>query len=309
MWTLPPGWEGKKSSKGKWYFWSEATQGKPTWKYPSWHAEVAATYNAHLMADPQSSLFRSCQNFCKSVVLNVWLLTGASPVLDIACGKGGDCSKVADAYEYVGVDVAEGALAEAQRRFPTKTFVLGNFCEHDFAPRLGRTFSAAWCSFALHYGAYELDITLRHIAQALREGALFLAITLDDSVEERHPRGFGPLRISKWEHRDPGPLGIAHADRQCFVSFAGSFDELPEPVISVHQMQAACAASGFELVRTELLGSSVQQAFDWAESSDSQSLRAKMLDIRGKYRDAFLWDSTHWEFANCYRTWLLKRLP
>jgi len=270
-----------------------------------------ATYNAHLTADPSSSLFRSCQNFCKSVVIHAWLLDPlvfSGSLLDVACGKGGDCAKIPRSFQYLGVDVAEAALQEARRRFPSETFVHGNFCDPDFAMTLGQTFSAAVCSFALHYGAYELDATLKNIAQALDKGAPFLAITLDESVETRHPSGYGPLRISKWEHRETGTLGASHADRQCFVSFAGSFDELPEPVITVQQMQAACSASSFELVHTDLLGAGVQQAYNWADTEAAKRTRSKMIEIRGMHRDAFLWDSTHWEFANCYRVWLLKRL-
>ena len=270
---------------------------------------MAQSYNAHPKADPGSSLFRSCQNFCKSAVLNLWLfdLLPPSSVLDLGCGRGGDCGKLPSHLTYTGVDIAEASLEEARRRFPRNTFLRADFCDANFKATVEGPFAAAWSSFAFHYGAYELDATLANVGHVLLPNSPFLLMTMDFGMEDTHPQGFGPLSISKWEHRDTGSMGTAHASTQAFVSVPGCFENLPEPVITMQQMKAACEASGFELIKTELLGTSVQQMADWAETPVQQAQRARLLELRSFYRDAFMWDATHWEFSNCYRMWLLKK--
>lgn len=307
-WTLPPGWQGRLStSKGRWYFWHVSNPEAVTWTPPSWNDTVAASYNANLTADPKSSLFRSCQNFCKSVVLTTWLFESLAPgshVLDVGCGKGGDAGKIPQGLTLTGIDIAEDALGEARRRFPQHTFVAGDFCKS--LPVPAHSFDAAWSSFAFHYAGDALDVALRNVKTALKPGARFVVLVLDESVETRHPTGFGPLRIERWEHRDVGPKGCCASSSKCWVSFEGSFSSLPECILSKPQVEAACEAAKLSIVSSVRLGDAVLQLFDWATTPEAQAKRATMEHIRSRFKDWKMWDSTHFEFANCYRVWVLE---
>jgi SAM-dependent methyltransferase len=307
-WSLPPGWKGKLSaSKGRWYFWNESDPSVVTWTPPSWNDSVAASYNAHLQADPRSELFRTCQNFCKSAVLNLFLfrsLQDSAHVLDMGCGKGGDAGKVPAGIRVTGFDIATDALAEARRRFPQHTYVEADFCKP--LPFSDGAFDAAWSSFAFHYAGDCLDVALRSVKSILKPGGFFVFIVLDEDMETRYPQGFGPLRITRWEHRDVGAKGVCASSSKCWVSFDGSFSNLPENILTRAQVEAACAASKLTLVHTERLASCVQLLFDWATTPAEQASRAALEALRDRYKHRHMWDSTHYEFANCYRVWVLK---
>ena len=313
-WTLPPGWFGKLSaSKGRWFFWHEADPASVTWTPPSWNARVADSYNCHLQADPSTSLFRSCQNFCKSAVLSTWLfsqLTTSSRVLDIGCGKGGDGAKVPSLHSFTGVDIADAALEEGRKRFPQHTFQHADFSHptHTLYDQMqpSERFDAAWSSFAFHYGGDALDVALRNTRSVLKTGASFLFIVLDEGMETQRPSGYGPLRIEKWERRDVGPKGLCMSSSKCWVSFQGSFASLPECILTKEQVEAACSASKFVVRKTQLLGSALQQLYDWADTPEALSQRSDLEELRRRYRDSQMWDSTHFAFANCYRVWLLE---
>ena len=284
-----------------------------TWTPPSWNEHVAQSYNANLQADPSSSLFRSCQNFCKSAVLNTWLfphLGDSKRVLDIGCGKGGDGAKVPPTHSFTGIDIADAALEEARNRFPQHTFVHADFTHptqtlHDQMQPVA-IFDAAWSSFAFHYGGDALDAALRSVRSVLKTGSPFLFMVLDEGMESHSPQGRGPLRIDKWEHRDAGPKGVCMSTSKCWVSFQGSFSSLPECVLTRSQIDAACATSNFVVKNTELLGHAIQQLYDWAETPEALSQRAELEQLRKRFRDAPMWDSTHFDFANCYRVWMLE---
>jgi len=309
-WSLPPGWNGKLSaSKGRWYFWKDAEPTAVTWTPPSWNDVVAASYNSNLRADPKSAVFRSCQNFCKSAVLNQWLFSSvpsSAHVLDVGCGKGGDSAKVPEHLTLTGVDIAEDALAEAKRRFPQHTFVRGDFSQP--LPLPPHTFDAAWSSFAFHYAGDALDVALKHVKGVLKPGGLFLFIVLDERMEACHPRGCGPLSIARWEHRDVGKHGMCASATKCWVSFEGSFAQLPENILTQRQIEAACAVAKFAVVKTELLASCVDQLFAWATTPEQRKVRDSLEQLRTRYPHRTMWDSTHFEFANCYRVWLLQSL-
>ena len=313
-WTLPPGWQGRLStSKGRWFFWHASNPSAVTWTAPSWNDTVAASYNENLRPDPASSLFRSCQNFCKSAVLNLWLFETLAPgsrVLDVVCGKGGDMAKIPTglSLSWTGVDIAEDALGEARLRarrfFPDATFLKADFCKP--LPVEPHSFDAAWSSFAFHYAGDALDSALRNIKTALKPGARFLFIVLDESVETRHPAGFGPLRIERWEHRDVGPNGTCASSTKCWVSFAGSFSSLPECILSKAQVEAACAAAKMTVICSLPLGDAANPLFDWALTPRQQEVRATLQRLRDAFKDSRMWDSTHFEFANCYRAWMVE---
>jgi SAM-dependent methyltransferase len=307
-WSLPRGWQGKLSaSKGRWYYWNEADPSSVTWTPPAWNDSVSESYNANLVADPKSAVFRSCQNFCKSAILNSWLfslLPATARVLDVGCGKGGDTGKLPSSLTVTGIDNADAAVAEARRRFPDKEFLVADFCKP--LPFPTASFDAAWSSFAFHYAGEALDVALKHLKNVLKPGGLFLFIVLDESMEQRHPRGYGPLCIERWEHRDVGPKGVCASSSKCWVSFDGSFSNLPECILTRTQIEAACAASKFSVVRSESLASCVQPLVSWARTPEEMAARAALEALRERYTHKGMWDSTHWEFASCYRVWLLQ---
>lgn len=315
QWTLPPGWKGRLSSSQKrWFYWQESNPTVQTWTAPSWVEVVAANYSVCTKADAESGLFRSCQNFCKTVLLNEWLFRGADikAVVDIGCGKGGDLAKLPwDRLEcYVGVDASAGALEEAERRSSSMkerdkmTWILQDANSLSLPPN---SFDAGFSNFALHYAAAHLDKTLISISKTLKPGARFLFTTLDPKLFARHRDGFGPLKLVSWESRDSGRA--EDASLQVFVQISGTLQHpIPEYVITDDQLAAACKASHFLVERTSLLGEALAFLDDWAATEEEQSCRERWTRFRDeRYPLWRAWDSTHYEFANCYKAYLLKK--
>lgn len=70
---------------------------------------------------------------------------GAGRVLDIGCGPGPLLTQLPDGIGYVGVDVAESAIAQARARFagrPDTVFHIGNF--RDIAPPAQAADAVVW---------------------------------------------------------------------------------------------------------------------------------------------------------------------
>lgn len=114
---------------------------------------------------------------------------GASRLLDLACGRGGDLQKWRDAgIGYVkGVDISPREIEEARERcanlempMPVDFEVhadLGRHAAADPTP-----YDAVTCMFAMHY-FYEsenvLDTFLRHVSANLKDGGYFLGCVPD----------------------------------------------------------------------------------------------------------------------------------
>ncbi len=108
-------------------------------------------------APVQCMELRRAHNACKRNLLQQALLRSGNliehcRILDLACGRGGDLNKVFGCLRYVGVDTADLALAELQRRAAQ----IGMCVEvvHGDAARASipmGPFNLAICMFALHY--------------------------------------------------------------------------------------------------------------------------------------------------------------
>lgn len=63
---------------------------------------------------------RNLNNWIKLALINTYCKQG-SRVLDLACGKGGDLKKWKERsiLHYVGIDIADGSIADAVNRFKT----------------------------------------------------------------------------------------------------------------------------------------------------------------------------------------------
>jgi SAM-dependent methyltransferase len=102
-------------------------------------------------------------------------ITGGRPVtsiLDFACGVGDSASRLRDAFgaqEVVGVDVASGAIDEAQRRVDDERVRFALFTELDGNAR----FDLCYVNGAYHHIPVEqrLDVT-RRIFELLRPGGV-----------------------------------------------------------------------------------------------------------------------------------------
>lgn len=315
-WSFPPGWAGKlSSSQQRWYYWKLADpENSVTWHPPSWNDVISKTYNAHLQPDSSTELYRSCQNFVKSALLHTWLgFQEGECVLDVGCGKGGDVFKLPSFIQYTGIDIAEDAIKEAKKRAKELqhcTFKVADFTSEVYLSKQLKkkeVFDKAFSSFAFHYAGEALDTALKSVGSVLKPKAKFFFIVLDPAIETWHSKGCGPLKITSWESKEVGEKGKAHSTRRIWVSFEGSFTSLPEPILSIQQVYEACEAANFKVLKTETCGTALYQISDFAETKEEQALRNQLLEIKSKYKHAPVWDSLHWEFANCYRVWLVEK--
>lgn len=120
----------------------------------------------------------------KKRLLSAFLTRGCS-VLDVACGRGGDMWKYANAgvAHVTGIDVSSNELSEAERRADLAgvSFVA---VKHDARQPfdLDRTFDVVSCMFALHYFFESEDtasIMLANVSKHLAVGGTFVGIVPD----------------------------------------------------------------------------------------------------------------------------------
>lgn len=96
-------------------------------------------------------------------------------ILDFACGRGGDLPKCRGCASYVGVDNAEHAVAELERRareinMTVRTHV-ADACDMPYSPC-----TLALCNFAIHYFCdtkAHLNRLLSKVASCLEPGGVF----------------------------------------------------------------------------------------------------------------------------------------
>jgi mRNA (guanine-N7-)-methyltransferase len=114
--------------------------------------------------------------------------------LDIACGRGGDIDKWAQAgLRFVfGVDVSPNEIKYARMRYSNYNQKSGTYLDCTFEatrdigmraiewgvefPHIGRQFDTVSCMFAAHYffvSEYALDCFLHNVATALKPGGVF----------------------------------------------------------------------------------------------------------------------------------------
>lgn len=96
-------------------------------------------------------------------------------VLDFACGRGGDLPKVVGCASYTGIDNADKALEELQRRAAELGIPVATHCV-DAAESPLIPCNLAMCNFALHYFCdtqEHLDALVRKVSQCVLPEGVF----------------------------------------------------------------------------------------------------------------------------------------
>lgn len=141
-----------------------------------------AHYNRVACAAPvQCMELRRAHRACKRHLLQQALLRTSKDiqqcrVLDLACGRGGDLNKLVGCTRYVGVDTADLALVELQRR-AAEIGMLVDVVHGDpaYTPVPAGPFDMALCMFALHYfcdSKQHLQALLQCASTRLEQGGV-----------------------------------------------------------------------------------------------------------------------------------------
>ena len=173
--------------------------------------------------DSPISRLRSHHNWTKNVIIGcaagLWGEGATVQVLDLACGRGGDLFKWDKTIRnnkqtignYLGVDVAYGAIGEAARRasqfhFPHR-FECADLSKQEDLGRVAsifphNSFNVASMQFALHY-FFNREESVHNLfsfmASSLQAGGIFICTYADSNVIVRK------LRDKQWtHHRDTG---------------------------------------------------------------------------------------------------------
>ncbi len=200
--------------------------------------------------------YRAACNYAKSLVIDGIVRGDRASVLDLACGRGGDLAKFKESarangtrLEYLGLDSAEGALAEADARRRGNSayrFSLGSFVD----PVPGR-FSATWCAFAAHYAA-QTRADLDGFANNLAAGGIAAAvITNGFEIAKRIVRGRRSGTLWSLEPNDPVSRGRimgrtwSEDPHGIMIRFGiGGFTPGVEPLMMEPALTAAMASRG-----------------------------------------------------------------
>ena len=165
-------------------------------------ADVRQHYNEKMdrfksQEDSQAGNVRKYNNLVKTVLINHFV-PNSCVVLDLACGHGQDLFKYGKRYPklYLGVDISEGALAEAKRRHSdnrrfkyTADFIQGNLMLPETYTEIervalahGQSTSACFDSVAMQLAIHYLIPTeedarkfFTYVSNSLKPGGRFLA--------------------------------------------------------------------------------------------------------------------------------------
>ncbi|PIA13607.1 guanine-N(7)-methyltransferase [Coemansia reversa NRRL 1564] len=157
-------------------------------------AQVAEHYNQRRQLGVQGRMhtkitgLRLFNNWIKSIMIRKFAYTGCR-VLDLGCGKGGDLRKwaIAGISEYIGMDIAQTSVLQAQKRFEemrNTQFSAHFFAQDCYADPLENTMRPSdyqadviSAQFCLHY-AFETEKKARqmmhNVSSHLADGGVFI---------------------------------------------------------------------------------------------------------------------------------------
>jgi SAM-dependent methyltransferase len=142
---------------------------------------------------------RQYHNQLKRELMQRWVPHPPRSVLDLACGKGGDVSKWSTlrAASYVGVDVAEQALAVARQRYAHVAMPQQYVHANVLAPAPPGMYDVVSVQFAMHYfGGERLTALWARIRAALAPGGVVLCTYTDGLALAR--LALSELQRQKW---------------------------------------------------------------------------------------------------------------
>lgn len=124
---------------------------------------------------------------CKLMQYQLSKFTSILPgkkVLDVGCGVGRDVSYMTeDGLDIVGIDISEGLLKEAKKRYPKAKFKKMDFRKMTFK---ANSFDGIWSMASLiHTEREEMPKVLKEFSRVLKKnGVVYLAVVEGEGEEE-----------------------------------------------------------------------------------------------------------------------------
>lgn len=117
-------------------------------------------------------------------------------VLDLGCGFGENCDKFVQmgAARVIGSDISEKMLEEANKKYPSATYIRGDMSELSFLSEnenLPPSYDLVVSSLALHY-IEDFPKLAKQVYSLLRSGGHFI-------FSQEHPFTTAPLNGATWE--------------------------------------------------------------------------------------------------------------
>jgi len=92
-------------------------------------------------------------------------------VLDLGCGDGRLYNLLSKNASYIGIDVAETSIKQAQLNYPLGEFIIMDASKLDF---LDKTFNIVFCGFNALSEVWDLDKVLLEIKRVLKRKGLLI---------------------------------------------------------------------------------------------------------------------------------------
>ena len=244
-------------------------------------------------------------------------------VLDLACGRGGDLLKWRsdDLATYVGVDVSQEALTEAERRVGALTksrtggngnalvarFVHADANDAALVELVTRAagaeppqFDCVAVHFAVHYLVPTLESAERFFASAAklcRVGGRLLVTTLDIRVVKARLEGVAEWRNDVCAVRlvdASTPIDVAAFGREIVFSLGDAVVDCREPLVPLGSVSDVAAKAGFKLVSMANFADVVSEGL---HSDD-----AAFVDLMGDMRvlEARAMSPAEWDVVGLY---------
>jgi SAM-dependent methyltransferase len=229
----------------------------------SFYSEFAEYYDAVFPFDEDTYAY-----------LRGWFPSEAGRILDIGCGTGDYCGRLASqGYEAVGIDLDQWMVERARKRYPASTFIVMGM---EDIGRVTGAFGAAYCigNTASHLPIYKWSDFLWALREHLQSEAAWIVQTVNwDFVLEQGAYRFPDVEVPgtqlKFERSYPEVsednvmfrTRLARGDEAIFEGETTLYPARAADLIRVHR------ESGFEFI--EHRGGFGGEAFDASEMSSN----------------------------------------
>lgn len=127
-----------------------------------------------------------------SRVVDIVKDSGARAVIEIGCGDGWNCSKLAEAgLDVVGIDWSRNAIVYANMLVPNAQFYCGDLRDPEFVERFPQPFDAAiFVEVIEHIPPEHCVDALRNVSATLKKGGLLVLTTPSTNLPNTNPQHY-----------------------------------------------------------------------------------------------------------------------
>ncbi|XP_024361760.1 mRNA cap guanine-N(7) methyltransferase 1 isoform X3 [Physcomitrium patens] len=254
---------------------------------------------------------KKLNNWIKSVLIQIYTQRGDT-VLDMACGKGGDLIKwdKASIGYYVGIDIAEGSIEDARKRYNGETDHARGRRDFGFPAKL---ICADCFEFAMHYSwdtEERARRAFRNVSAILQPGGCFIGTMPDADVLVRKLRDAPELEFGNRVYRVRFDEKYSEKQFPSSTPYGIQYEfhledavDCPEWLVPFQCFKSLAAEYGLELVFKSNFHSFVKQ---YCQQKDFADLMRKLGALGDSAAGDAITDD-EWDAAYIYLVFVFRK--